>query len=282
MHTLVHHWKCPQCSATLLLQEKTWVCENAHSFDSAKEGYVNLLLPQHKNSKAPGDNKEMVLARRAFLEQGHYQPLADELARTMIAQSAPVLADETLYLFDAGCGEGFYLNSLLPALNKTFTTINIAGIDISKPAVQKAAKKNKLGYFAVASSYNLPLHSASQHIVLQIFAPSSSQEVHRTLQTNGIWVQVNPAQEHLLALKQMIYDTPEHHKVNTETDNGFSLLSQHQIKFTIALSDPETRQALLMMTPYYWTISQEKKDRLISSLTEVQAHFDIKVLQKRV
>ena len=53
------------------------VCENGHRFDVARQGYVNLLSPKDKRSKDPGDSKEMVYARAAFLNADFYQPVAD-------------------------------------------------------------------------------------------------------------------------------------------------------------------------------------------------------------
>ena len=73
------NYRCPICLTSLLLLNKTYRCENNHCFDQAKEGYVNLLPVQHKHSKAPGDNADMVNARRAFLDKGFYQPLIDKL-----------------------------------------------------------------------------------------------------------------------------------------------------------------------------------------------------------
>jgi 23S rRNA (guanine745-N1)-methyltransferase len=310
-------WQCPACKGQLQLHDKQWVCDNKHSFDCAKEGYVNLLLPQHKNSKAPGDNTEMVLARRAFLEQGHYQALADHIAMILLALYAndsnganailhdaassdttvtsvttkgecvprssinnPLLND-SLNLFDAGCGEGYYLGRIFSQLEGAFTSLNMAGIDISKPAISKAAKRNKTGCFAVASSFNLPLADSTQHAVIQVFAPSSPTEIQRVLQKDGIWIQVNPAPDHLSELKEMVYDKPEPHKVDDLVEDGFTLLKQSQISFTVTLNTPDERNNLLMMTPYYWTISEAKKALLLEQLSTVQAHFDVRVLQRR-
>jgi 23S rRNA (guanine745-N1)-methyltransferase len=74
---------CPLDGKPLSLNERSWHCDNNHSYDVAKQGYVNLLPVQNKRSKDPGDSKAMVQARREFLEQGHYQPLAQALANTV-------------------------------------------------------------------------------------------------------------------------------------------------------------------------------------------------------
>ena len=75
----IAQYRCPLCQQALLLNEKSYRCENNHSFDQAKQGYVNLLPVQFKHSKEPGDNKAMVQARRAFLDKGYYQPLLDNM-----------------------------------------------------------------------------------------------------------------------------------------------------------------------------------------------------------
>ena len=82
------YYLCPICQQALLQKDKQLICEANHNFDVAKEGYVNLLPVQFKKSKAPGDNKEMVIARRNFLEKGYYSPLADKLT-SLVNQFSP-------------------------------------------------------------------------------------------------------------------------------------------------------------------------------------------------
>lgn len=282
-------WQCPVCESPIEITERKWQCKNQHSYDIAKEGYVNLLLPQHKNSKSPGDSKEMVLARRNFLSQGHYAPLAKSVSDLLLT----TLSDETftsskLSIFDAGCGEGYYLNMIASRLREHQQSKKdyiFCGVDIAKPAVQKASKKSRahnqgLFQFAVASSFNVPLLTESQHAVLQIFAPSKPEEIRRILAPNGLWVLVNPACDHLFELKNMVYDTPQKHESTNVNIEGFSVVSSQTLKFEIQLNTAQQRQNLLMMTPFYWTISQEKKQLLLTELVRTHAHFDIQVLRK--
>ena len=276
-----HHWLCPACQQSLTFQQSNWRCAQGHSFDRAKEGYVNLLLAQHKNSKAPGDNNDMVLARRAFLQQDHYLPLATRLAKLLqqhLTESGP--QGQALGLFDAGCGEGYYLGKIVPMLAASGVSISASGIDISKPAIQKAARQYKQHHFAVASTYQLPLATGSQAAVLQIFAPASSAEIHRVLSDNGVWLSVNPAPGHLFELKAMVYDTPQSHSINHSDEAGFSLVEQVRLSFEINLQAPEQRRNLLLMTPFYWSISEQKKQLLMAGLLTVSADFDIKVWRK--
>ncbi|MDD4905988.1 MAG: 23S rRNA (guanine(745)-N(1))-methyltransferase, partial [Methylobacter tundripaludum] len=79
-HQPISCYVCPLCATSLQLIQKSYVCENNHHFDLAKEGYLNLLPVQHKRSVEPGDNKQMMQARREFLEAGYYEPMAKALA----------------------------------------------------------------------------------------------------------------------------------------------------------------------------------------------------------
>ncbi len=275
-------WRCPSCQSLLSLQNASWRCEQGHCFDVAKEGYVNLLLAQQKNSKQPGDNKAMVNARRNFLEQGFYQPIADTLA-SLVAEYFTELnsADkQQLRFFDAGCGEGYYLNQISHELAKQGLDCVFSGVDISKNAVLKAAKKYTYHQFAVASTFHIPVPSDSQYGVLQIFAPSSSDEIHRVLKPEGIWITVNPAPKHLFELKQALYDQPAEHTENEQHIDGFELKHATTVSFELDLTTSAQRENLLMMTPYYWTASEDKKQRLLDSLTQVTTDFDIRVWRK--
>lgn len=284
MRNMLSPWICPSCQSELILNERTWRCENNHSYDLAKEGYVNLLLVQNKNSKQPGDNKEMVNGRRAFLEQGHYQPLANAISNIFnqhIASLAALNEDTELNnvrFFDAGCGEGYYMNQVSQLCQQA--DVQFSGVDISKFAVQKAAKKYSHHHFSVASTFHLPLADESQDTVLQIFAPSSEHEVHRALKPGGIWITVNPAANHLFEFKQALYDKPVEHKEALITPRGFALDKQLNLSFAMYLNEPMQRENLLMMTPYYWSATQEKKQNLVENLQDFTTDFDIKVFTK--
>lgn len=268
-------WICPACEATLTQSDKNWYCENGHHYDQAKEGYVNLLLAQHKRSKDPGDNKDMVNARRGFLEAGYYQPMADCVSDLINEHCA----EDSLNVFDAGCGEGYYLNRIAGSVARE-TAFSGYGIDISKPAIQKAAKKYQSLNFSVASSFQVPLQSNWANAVIQIFAPSSENEIKRIMQTAGIWIQVNPGPGHLDSVKRLIYDQVQQHKSNTQTHPGLTLLAEKSCTFKFQLSDPDSRLNLLKMTPYYWTAPEDKVNTIQHKLTNVEADFNIQVWQK--
>ncbi|MFT2092008.1 putative RNA methyltransferase [Paraglaciecola sp. 2405UD69-4] len=283
MSNLLSSWICPSCQTALVLHQNVWRCENNHSFDKAKEGYVNLLLAQNKNSKAPGDNKQMVNGRRAFLESGFYQALAQTITGMFKLHLSPSELDETINIFDAGCGEGYYLNWLAEHLSlpNDNLTIHYSGVDISKFAIQKAAKKYLNQQYAVASTFHLPLPSASQDGVLQIFAPSSELEIHRVLKDKGIWVVVNPASEHLQEFKFALYDSPTQHQAKPLEPQGFLLKQQFNLNFDLELPSKNQVENLLMMTPYYWSATEQKRQQLIEYVTAVTVDFDIRVYIKK-
>lgn len=270
-------WICPVCRWPLSLTEKQWQCENGHSYDHAKAGYVNLLLANDKSGSDPGDSKAMMTARRAFLEAGHYLPLVESL--TQLIASAKL--EKALALYDAGCGEGYYLNAISAALNKTGAKTKAAGNDISKPAIEKAAKKYQELGFVVASNFKIPVVSASQNIVLQIFAPVATSEIRRILADGGIWLQVSPAQEHLTQLRQAVYETARDHVVDEAIPEGFKLITSKRLSFEFELSDMQSRKDLLMMTPYYWRMEQAKADALLENIKKLNADFSIRVLEKK-
>lgn len=95
----------------------------------AKEGYVNLLPVQHKRSRDPGDSAEMMQARRAFLDAGHYQPLRDAI----VGQLRERLDEKAAAVLDIGCGEGYYTHAFADALPE----ITTFGLDVSKVAIKR-------------------------------------------------------------------------------------------------------------------------------------------------
>ncbi|BDY95295.1 hypothetical protein MUTS15_39520 [Escherichia coli] len=118
---------------SLFCVKNSYICPQRHQFDMAKEGYVNLLPVQHKRSRDPGDSAEMMQARRAFLDAGHYQPLRDAI----VAQLREWLDEKATAVLDIGCGEGYYTHAFADALPE----ITTFGLDVSKVAIKAAAKR---------------------------------------------------------------------------------------------------------------------------------------------
>ena len=157
-------FRCPLCTSPLERETDRWSCPAGHSFDRASAGYVHLLPANQKHSKDPGDDKAMVAARSAFLEKGYYQPLREALCQAVTEYAASLPAPVVL---DSGCGEGYYT----AGLSQTLPRARIAGVDLSKAALRRAAKRVPEGEFAVASVYRLPLAGGSTDVLTNIFSP---------------------------------------------------------------------------------------------------------------
>ncbi len=248
---------CPICSEPLIKDGKSYLCANRHSFDIARQGYVNLLAVQQKHSLHPGDTKEQVLSRRAFLEGGFYAPIADTLCQLANGERGPVL--------DVGCGEGYYGVRLAAHLNAELT-----GLDISKEAVRYAAGKYKDAIWLCASAAHLPVKDRSVGVLTSLFALTVPDEFHRVLKPGGAFIQVLAKEDHLLGLKNIIYPTLHHKEKSVSCDlPGFRLEKSVDVSFAFTVEGPQV-QNLLSMTPHVYRIGKEGAEALrnTQSLTD--------------
>lgn len=276
-------WQCPLCSLPLHTQlmpnTRSWHCDNNHSFDVAKRGYVNLLPVQFKKSKQPGDDKVMLAARQYFHAQQSYLPLMQAMAAHIVEHNR----HEVITLYDAGCGEGTYLHQCASLLTETHQVVG-AGSDIAKPAVDLAAKQYKAYQFVVASSVALPIIDGGVNVIMQVFAPGKDEEYHRVLADDGLLVTVNPGPDHLFALKSHLYDAPKRHDLPSESRQGFTLEAQQNLRFPLPLNNEEHAQALLQMTPYYWRLPQDQAQvlplKLFNDPALLEADFVIQIWRK--
>ncbi len=168
-------YQCPLCQHPLTHRSGSYSCENHHQFDLAKEGYINLLPVQFKRSKEPGDSKEMMQARQAFLDNHHYRPMRDQVIAAF-EQHLPAQAEQVL---DIGCGEGYYTGALAESL--AARQVTVYGLDVAKVAVRYGAKRYPQVSFSVASSQRLPFEDNSLDGVLRIYAPCNPDELTRVV-----------------------------------------------------------------------------------------------------
>ena len=232
-------FRCPLCAAPLEQEERRYLCPNGHSFDRAAEGYTHLLPANQKHSKNPGDDKQMVAARCAFLDKGYYAPLRDALSQLAVRLTNEISAP---VLFDSGCGEGYYTAGLSAAI----PTAKIAGIDISKFAVRRAAKRVKTAEFAVASAYHLPVPDAGVHLLTNIFSPLSVEEFSRVLLPGGHFIYVVPSQRHLWQMKQVLYTEPYENPVKQEDYTDFVWQEVIPLRYSVTLS---TSDDIMLCSP---------------------------------
>lgn len=266
--------KCPVCNEPLTQENNSYLCTNRHTHDIAKEGYVNLLLAQHKRSKNPGDSDEMIRSRQAFLNKGYYKVLLDSIKEQL--SFMPQASEQNI--LDVGCGEGYYMQGMIDISPK------LCGIDISKSAVKLAGKRKLGATLCVASAYDLPFFDESFSSIVSVFSPVSATEMERLLKSDGQVIMVGPAPEHLKGLTAHIYDEVLEHKGNysvIDESESFTLKEQIEIKEEITVKQEDILD-LLRMTPYYWQITVEKKEKILA-LEELRTtvHFYVRVYTKK-
>ena len=247
---------CPVCGEKLNKVDRAWLCPNRHSFDIARQGYVNLLTVQQKHSLNPGDTQEQVLSRRSFLEAGYYAPILETLTETAkeLGITGPIL--------DVGCGEGYYSARLARTLDA-----ELVGLDISKEAVRCAAAKYKGPTWLTATAAHIPVEKGSAQLVTSLFALTLPEEFSRVLRDEGYYFQVLACQDHLLGLKSVIY--PElnlKEKDSVPELPGFALVKSVPIRFSFTVEDEQIRN-LFSMTPHVFRIGKEGAERLRNTKT---------------
>ena len=264
---------CPLDGSPLHRSGAAWRCTCDHSFDIASQGYTNLLPVQHKRSRDPGDSKEMVAARRRFLSAGFYQPIAAAASRAVLADLS---ADAAGSCLDAGCGEGYYLRQLAAAVPEE-RTLALLGLDISKWAVQAAAKQDKRAAWVVGSNAHLPVLPGTLDRVLCLFGFPVYPEFARVLKPGGRLVQVDSGPDHLRELREIIYPSlkPER-SAELQTPEGFRRLKTEMLRFSIDLTGAEQIADLLAMTPHLYRASAEGR-AAAAALTALSLSVDVRL-----
>lgn len=264
---------CPLDGAPLSCSGSVWRCSAGHSFDIARQGYTHLLPVQDKRSRDPGDSKEMVAARRRFLNAGFYEPIAAAVSRAVLADAAP---EATLSCLDAGSGEGYFLRQLAAATVSGQALI-LLGLDISKWAIVSAAKQDKRPNWVVGSNANLPVLSGTLDRVLCMFGFPVYAEFARVLKADGLLLQVDAGTDHLRELREIIYPSlkPER-TAEVQVPAGFTRLPGENVRFSVEISGAEQIGALLAMTPHFFRASAEGKARA-AALMALSLTVDVRV-----
>lgn len=262
---------CPVCRNALVLAERTWRCASNHSYDVAKQGYVNLHVVQHKHSKNPGDTPESVQARRAFLSAGFYEPLQQAVVK--------LIRDLRIEnLIDIGCGEGYYTDAMQAEV------LQCVGVDIAKNAVQVAAKLNKEVTWVVGTGAILPVLDQSVGLCSSLFSPIPEQEILRVLKQDGYLLVVTPATEHLYAMRDALFDEVNPHEPNKFVDQlsqNFELIRDLVVDAPMILRQQDLKN-LIAMTPYAYKAKVELRAALEEKDTfELKAQFQIYLFKKK-
>jgi len=271
---------CPLCHQPLSNTAGQMACLSGHTYDIAKEGYVNLLLANMKKSANPGDSAEMVRSRRRFLDMGYYSRLgeiiADKTSRLIEASVAP----EGFTLLDAGCGEGYYLSTI--ERNTPGSGIKLFAMDISREAVRLAAKRVTSASFAVASLYSMPCSDNSADCILSVFSPIPAEEFRRVLAPGGAIIHVHPGEKHLLSLRNMLFPEIKPLRKEDRLAGIFTLQSEEELEYEISIEGREKIADIVSMTPYNWKTVKKVKKTFIDQAENLKttAHFIISTYSK--
>ena len=267
---------CPLCKKKLKKLEKNYICENNHSFDISKFGHTNLLLSNHKNSKVPGDSKEMVLSRKKFLEKNYYQGIANAVNKILLDFSKD---KKSLDILDIGCGEGYYTQLMKKSLELEHKNVNITAIDISKEAVIAGAKEYKSINWLVASANNLPVEDESLNFITCMFAKIIPEEDFRTLKKGGKLIIVSTGENHLQELKEVVYETIKKDFYLPALDKNLSIFKHIQtvnLIYQTKILENESIVNLFNMTPYRWRSPQKGVEKLFE-LKELIITVDVNI-----
>jgi 23S rRNA (guanine745-N1)-methyltransferase len=225
---------CPvrHCHLPLQQVDRRLVCERGHSFDVARTGYINLLQPQDRRSKHPGDTAAAIAARRQLHDRGVSAPLLNAIAEIICPSPSDIV-------LDAGCGDGFYLGSFASQ-----TGFRAHGVDISVSAIEGAARRYPDCEWIVANADRfVPYAERSFSIVMSITARMNADEFRRVLRDDGRLLVALPAPDDLIELRGSGRDRIAR-TVETFAPH-FTLVDQRRITTTADLDAAAVHDVLL-------------------------------------
>lgn len=258
---------CPKCRKELRLVGPSYRCDQRHTYDLSKTKYINLLLNPDKATNNPGDSKESLIARKAFLNKGYYDIISDTVN--------DYIADHTtgpLNILDLGCGEGYYTKRMKEQLGDDNTYY---GLDISKEAINMATKYTKDICWIVGNSKNIPVLDHSMDVICALFTVVNKDELKRCLKKDGFIIHVTANPRHLIEIKELIYDeikikSDEYIRLPFNVKDSFNVIKK------ISIQSHEDSLNLLKMTPHYYHIKKEKRS-VLDTLESMDITIDIKV-----
>lgn len=253
--------RCPVCATSLDLGQDRVVCGRGHSFDLARQGYLNLNVGRAVPASA--DPAAMIAARQAFLASGHYAPIADALR----ASALRFAGDRAGLVVDLAGGTGYYLSHVLDALHHHRGLC----LDLSSPALSRAARAHPRAAAVGTDVWQpLPLASRSAAAVMSVFGPRNAAEIQRILDPDGTLIVLTPTERHLseliepLAMLSVDKAKPERLAAALQ---GFEIMDSQPVSYRMTLRHPDVA-ALAGMGPSAYHTSAQALAARIAALPE--------------
>lgn len=266
--------RCPICQSQMQVVDlKSIICTKNHTFDFAKQGYVNML---NRADKSQYDKDLFVARHDIIIESNLYDVMHERISVAMKENMRKPNKD--MLILDAGSGEGSHLQRILEKCEtERLTGI---GIDISKEGIRLAASNYKAAIWIVGDLANTPIKSHSLQGILNILSPANYQEFKRILSPDGIMIKVVPGPDYLKELRALLFDDTD--KSSYENDETVSLFKEHfqsvnieNLKFKQQLSQKELKN-LIRMSPLTWNAELEDILKLESRDTfEITIDLDV-------
>ncbi|WP_368653722.1 putative RNA methyltransferase [Ornithinibacillus sp. 4-3] len=248
--------RCPICEEQVQVVElRSLQCANNHSFDFAKQGYINMLM---RSVKTPYDKALFASRQEVIRETNLYTKL-----HASVADILKTHLTKEITILDAGCGEGSHLEQIMK--KSDLNNMLGIGIDIAKEGVLRAAKHYHHAIWLVGDLANAPLANQSCNAIINILSPANYQEFKRILSEEGIVVKVIPGKNYFRELREALYADDKQTYSNEDTvelfENQFQLIEHMHVQTTESISEQELEH-LINMSPLAWNIEEGEKDQL--------------------
>ena len=260
--------RCPHCRLQMQLHARVLRCGSGHSFDVARQGYVNLL--PGRPATGTGDTPAMVAARTSFLAGDHFAHFADAVAtatsdRPYGFDGSDVRPGEPIA--EIGAGTGYYLAHAL----RRREGVGVA-VDVSTAAARRAAHAHERIGSVVADAWtSLPLADACLGAAVVAFAPRSGGELARVVRPGGRLVVLVPGADHLAELRThlglLAVDPRKAERLAAALGDAFRPESDDTLRWTTELDHDAVRN-LVLMGPNALHQDQRRLTEAIAALPE--------------
>lgn len=274
-------FKCPICDSSMEIQQlKSMTCANRHTFDFAKQGYLNFMTNPVKTNY---DRALFEARRKVIVDSDFFNPLHTEMTKIINKH----VTKSNLSLVDMGTGEGSHLSHISNQLQANYDkTVVGVGLDISKEGILEAAKNYENKIWLVADLAKTPLNDRTVDVMLNILSPSNYEEFNRLLKDDGIMIKIVPREGYLKELRQYFHGESNHKDYSNENvitlfKDKFDLVDQVTIHYTSVL-EPSSLQSLVKMTPLTWGVEESHLNHFLKSgVQHITVDLDLMIGRKK-